>query len=107
MSFLETLQDHFLQTIDTDLNIDQSETLMKIYVDTLSRVFPGAVIEESRSGHLITYELHLRNEITAQELQDRHRSLKAQLGPRLLLTEGEGNTAYVYVRGIPAVASIA
>jgi hypothetical protein len=102
MSFSETLQDHYLQIVDTH----KPETLMKIYVDTLARVFPGAVIEESRSGHLITYELHLRSYLTEEELQDKHRSLKAQLGPRLILTESEGDTVYVYVRCIPAVAAL-
>jgi hypothetical protein len=106
MSFLETVQDHFLQIIDTDIDTDKPETLMKIYVDTLARVFPGAVLEESRNGHLITYKLQLRDDITEEELQNKHRSLKAQLGTRLILTEWEGNTVWVYTRGIPAVSAV-
>lgn len=79
---------------------------MKLYVDTLARLFPSAVIEERHGGHVITYELHLHCSMTREELAHKHRSLRAQLGPRLIDTEAEGNTVKVYTRGIPAVYAL-
>ncbi|RYD57263.1 MAG: hypothetical protein EOP56_08105 [Sphingobacteriales bacterium] len=102
MSLLNTLQDHYLQVVDTN----KPESSMKLYIDILTRVFPRAVIEEKRNGHLITYELHTEKELTEEELRNKHRSLKAQLGPRLISTECEGSKIMVYTRGIPAVSAL-
>jgi len=104
MSALPTPYDHLLQLIDGIIDTHKTLSSMKIYIDTLSRVFPGAVLEERRSAHIITYHLHLHCQLSEEELHHKHRSLKAQLGKRILLTEGEGHTVCVYARGIPAVA---